>query len=194
MALTINTNIVNDFNGHLLDAKNVKGGYVVVSGQGTDTKENLYEATKVVGTLVYDVTAKQSYRWDGTKWVEEINGGVAEQQIRNLIAGLGLDGKSSGQEIVDNVAKNQIALNGYYIVEPGAIDESGRPVAELIISNVAADEEAGTTKGHLVNDVQNTIYLAGNTDNPKYVSTNASGDILIEDIALKKDIPEMGLS
>lgn len=54
MALTINTNIVNDIDGYLLDAKNVKGGYVVVSGRGADTKENIPASTKVVGALVYD--------------------------------------------------------------------------------------------------------------------------------------------
>ena len=62
MALTINTNIVNDIDGYLLDAKNVKGGYVVVSGRGTDTKENIPASTKVVGTLVYDAYEEKSYR------------------------------------------------------------------------------------------------------------------------------------
>ena len=62
MALTINTNIVNDIDGYLLDAKNVKGCYVVVSGRGTDTKENLQASTKVVGMLVYDSYEEKSYR------------------------------------------------------------------------------------------------------------------------------------
>ena len=62
MALTINTNIVNDIDGYLLDAKNVKGGYVVVSGRGTDTKESIPASTKVVGTLVYDAYEEKSYR------------------------------------------------------------------------------------------------------------------------------------
>ena len=62
MALTINTNIVNDIDGYLLDAKNVKGCYVAVSGRGTDTKENLQASTKVVGMLVYDAYEEKSYR------------------------------------------------------------------------------------------------------------------------------------
>lgn len=191
MALTINTNIINDVDGYLLDAKNVKGGYVVVSGRGSDTKENLYAATKVVGTLVYDAYEGKSYRWDGNVWIEEQGGsagGVSESQIRNLLAGLGLDGHSLNQEIVNNVAKNMIALDGYSIVDPTEVDEEGNPVAELVISNIYTNEEAGITNGHLFNDIQNTIYLAGNTKNPKYVTTDDSGNIKIEDIALKSDI------
>ena len=41
MALKINTNIKNDADGYLLDASSVRGGYVVVSGEGLDTKENI---------------------------------------------------------------------------------------------------------------------------------------------------------
>lgn len=63
MALKINTNIENDLDEYLLDARSVKGGYVVVTGTGTDTKENLPAATLVEGTLVYDSTAKKSYRY-----------------------------------------------------------------------------------------------------------------------------------
>jgi hypothetical protein len=62
MALRINTHIQNDVDGYLLDARNVKGGYVVVSGTGQDLKENLPVKTKVEGTLVYDVAEKKSYR------------------------------------------------------------------------------------------------------------------------------------
>lgn len=197
MALTINTNIINDVDGYLLDAKNVKGGYVVVSGRGSDTKENLYAAIKVVGTLVYDAYKGKSYRWNGNVWIEEQGGsagGVSESQIRNLLAGLGLDGHSLNQEIVNNVAKNMIALDGYSIVDPTEVDEEGNPVAELVISNIYADEEAGITNGHLFNDIQNTIYLAGNTKNPKYISIDANGNTIIEDIALKSDIHEVSLS
>lgn len=63
MALIVNTQIRNDVDGYLLDAKSVKGGYVVVSGQGTDTKENIPEATRVEGTLVYDLKQDKSFRY-----------------------------------------------------------------------------------------------------------------------------------
>ena len=197
MALTINTNIVNDIDGYLLDAKNVKGGYVVVSGRGTDTKENLQASTKVIGTLVYDAYEEKSYRWNGSLWVEEQGGsagGVTETQIRNLLAGLGLDGHSLNKEIISNVSRNVIALDGYSIVDPTEVDSDGNPVAELVISNIAADEEAGITNGHLFNDILNTIYLAGNTKNPKYISVDANGNTVIEDIALKSDIHDEALS
>ena len=197
MALTINTNIVNDIDGYLLDAKNVKGGYVVVSGRGADTKENLQASTKVVGTLVYDAYEEKSYRWNGSLWVEEQGGsagGVTETQIRNLLAGLGLDGHSLDKEIINNVSRNVIALDGYSIVDPTEVDSDGNPIAELVISNIATDEEAGITNGHLFNDILNTIYLAGNTKNPKYISVDAKGNTVIEDIALKSDINDGALS
>lgn len=62
MALRINTHIQNDVDGYLLDASSVKGGYVVVSGKGSDLKENLPAKTKVEGTLVYDAAERKSYR------------------------------------------------------------------------------------------------------------------------------------
>ena len=44
------------------------------------------------------------------------------------------------------------------------------------------------------NDILNTIYLAGNTKNPKYISVDANGNTVIEDIALKSDIHDGALS
>ena len=130
-------------------------------------------------------------------WVEEQGGsagGVNETQIRNLLAGLGLDGHSLDKEIINNVSRNVIALDGYSIVDPTEVDSDGNPVAELVISNIADDEEAGITNGHLFNDILNTIYLAGNTKNPKYISVDARGNTVIEDIALKSDIHDGALS
>ena len=130
-------------------------------------------------------------------WVEEQGGsagGVTEAQIRNLLAGLGLYGHSLDNEIINNVSRNVIALDGYSIVDPTEVDSDGNPIAELVISNIAADKEAGVTNGHLFNDILNTIYLAGNTKNPKYISVDANGNTVIEDIALKSDIHDGALS
>ena len=113
-----------------------------------------------------------------------------------MLAGLGLDGHSLDKEIINNVSRNVIALDGYSIVDPTEVDSDGNPiaVAELVISNIATDEEAGITNGHLFNDILNTIYLAGNTKNPKYISVDAGGNTVIEDIALKSDIHDGALS
>ena len=111
-----------------------------------------------------------------------------------MLAGLGLDGHSLDNEIINNVSRNVIALDGYSIVDPTEVDSDGNPVAELVISNIATDEEAGITNGHLFNDILNTIYLAGNTKNPKYISVDANGNTVIEDIALKSDIHDGALS
>lgn len=51
MALNINTNITNNLDGYLLDAKNVKGTYVVVADR--EALSDLPETTRVVGTLAY---------------------------------------------------------------------------------------------------------------------------------------------
>ena len=51
MALTINTNIKNDADGYLIDAKNVKGGFIVV--EDFDALATIPSACKVEGTLAY---------------------------------------------------------------------------------------------------------------------------------------------
>lgn len=53
MALNINTNITNNLDGYLLDAKNVKGGFVVV--EDWSDVESLPSSTKVTGSLIYVV-------------------------------------------------------------------------------------------------------------------------------------------
>lgn len=71
MALNINTNITNNLDGYLLDAKNVKGTYVVVA----DYSElaNLPSACVVNGTLVYcqsdySIYGAGFYQYNGSIW------------------------------------------------------------------------------------------------------------------------------
>lgn len=59
---------------------------------------------------------------------------------------------------------------------------------EPVIGNVLENESLGTTDGHVFNDTNNTAYVAGNTNNPKYVTEDKDGNIIIQDIALKSDI------
>lgn len=84
MALTVNTNIVNDTDQYLLDAKNVKGTYVVVSG--TTERDNLPTATKVTGTLVFCQSDSTFYRYNGSNWVVENFGveAISEDFINSL--------------------------------------------------------------------------------------------------------------
>lgn len=51
MSLNINTNLTNNLTGYLLDAKNVKGGFIVVSDYSALT--NLPSAVIIDGVLVY---------------------------------------------------------------------------------------------------------------------------------------------
>ena len=67
MALTVNTNIINDTDQYLLDAKNVKGSYVVVGS--TTERDSLPAATTVVGSLCYCTGNSTFYQYNGTSWV-----------------------------------------------------------------------------------------------------------------------------
>lgn len=79
MALNINTNLTNNLNGYLLDAKNVKGTYVVVE-EYSDLAD-LPEACLVEGTLAYvqsdtnyDLNSSL-YRYKGNADWEKVNFG-----------------------------------------------------------------------------------------------------------------------
>ena len=68
MAITINTNFVNDTDGYLLDAKNVKGGYLSV-----DTLANLQSfslGTKEAGSFAYVRENSKFYIYNSTSWQE----------------------------------------------------------------------------------------------------------------------------
>lgn len=182
MALRINTHIQNDVDGYLLDARNVKGGYVVVSGVGQDLKENLPVKTKVEGTLVYDAAEKKSYRWSGTAWVEDSSAaGDIESQVKSLLA--------AGVELI----RGDEVYSGDFYFDKDSIYSKDDVTGEYepVISNVLNDEEKGTTDGHVFNDTLNTAYIAGNTTNPKYITEGADGNAVISDIALKSDIPDV---
>lgn len=72
MALTVNTNIVNDGDKYLLDAKNVKGTFSVISSFDDlkhPTEHTLYP-TQIVGSLVYNTTDSKFYKYNGSTWVE----------------------------------------------------------------------------------------------------------------------------
>ena len=68
MALTINTNIINDADQYLLDAKNVKGTFVVVSD--TTALNNLPTATILNGSLAYCQSNSKFYQNNGSTWVQ----------------------------------------------------------------------------------------------------------------------------
>jgi len=64
MALTINTNIKNDVDGYLLDAKNIKGTYVVV--ENYSDLANLPSATVVIGSLAYVSNDNDFWQYKGS--------------------------------------------------------------------------------------------------------------------------------
>lgn len=66
MAYIVNTNIENQTNGYLLDAKNVKGGYIVVNS--TTERDSLPAATIVNGSLCYCTADSKFYKYNGSTW------------------------------------------------------------------------------------------------------------------------------
>ena len=74
MALTVNTNMKNDADGYLTDAKFIKGTYVVV---GTIAeRDSLYSSTAIPGTLCYVTKNNKTYRKTANGWTEETGGDV----------------------------------------------------------------------------------------------------------------------
>ena len=73
MALTVNTNIINDTDQYLIDAKNVKGTYVVVAT--ATERDSLPAATRMNGSLCYCQEDSKFYQYDGKDWVEKGFGG-----------------------------------------------------------------------------------------------------------------------
>jgi hypothetical protein len=74
MALTVNTNIVNDTDQYLLDAKNVKGTYVVVTN--VTERNALPTATLMKGSLCYCQEDSKFYQYNGSSWTEAKLGGA----------------------------------------------------------------------------------------------------------------------
>jgi hypothetical protein len=68
MALVVNTNIVNDTDQYLLDAKNVKGTYVVVTT--IEERDALPQATILSGSLCYCQSTSKFYQYTGSSWEE----------------------------------------------------------------------------------------------------------------------------
>lgn len=69
MAITMNTNFVNDTDGYLLDAKNVKGGYLIADS--LDNLKGLKLSTIVEGSLAYVKNENKFYMYDGAAWQEK---------------------------------------------------------------------------------------------------------------------------
>ena len=68
MALTINTNIINDTDQYLLDAKNVKGTYTVVADIAA--RDSLPSATIMTGSLCFCQNPGKFYKYNGSEWKE----------------------------------------------------------------------------------------------------------------------------
>ena len=79
--LVVNTHFKNDTDGYLLDAKNVKGGYLSI-----DTLANLQSfslSTKEAGSFAYVRENSKFYIYDGTSWQETKF--YDDTEIKNII-------------------------------------------------------------------------------------------------------------
>ena len=82
MSWTVNTNIINDTNQYLLDAKNVKGTFVVVAS--TAERDALPAATTVSGSLCYCTADSKFYQYNGSSWQEKEFGTNATSDANKL--------------------------------------------------------------------------------------------------------------
>ena len=82
MALIVNTQIRNDTDQHLLDAKNVRGTFVVVTS--TAERDALPAATTVNGSLCYCTADLKFYQYNGSSWQEKEFGTNATNDAYNL--------------------------------------------------------------------------------------------------------------
>lgn len=69
MAYIVNTKIENQTNQYLLDAKNVKGSFVVVAN--INERNELPAATIINGSLCYCTEDSKFYQYNGTTWEEK---------------------------------------------------------------------------------------------------------------------------
>lgn len=129
MALTVNTNIRNDTDQYLLDAKNVKGGYIVVATIAE--RNNLPAATIVKGSLCYCQEDNKFYQYNGENWqipninIMQENNNEAYVKVENgnhAIAlsahtdSRGLYDSTGGQWLVQaNKDNNEVTFKGHSI-------------------------------------------------------------------------------
>lgn len=111
MSLIVNTNMRNDTDGYLTDAKFVKGTYVIVSGIDHDVKEELPSGTKVKGTIVYDANVDKEYRWNGTNWVEEKTGGSGSSDVEVVELAFTSESPTSSMQLDANRLIDEISVS-----------------------------------------------------------------------------------
>lgn len=119
MAINIPTNITNSLDGYLLDAKNVKGTYVVVNNYSD--LANLPNATIVNGSLAYCQNSYSTYsagiyQFNGSTWVfanlnktqatynnlGEIKLGSATQSSQNIETASSIAGRQYPVQVDNN--------------------------------------------------------------------------------------------
>jgi len=188
MALTINTNIINDADQYLLDAKNVKGTYVVVN----DYSElaNLPSATVVNGSLAYCVN---SYTDTNVNPNVTYNAGFY-QRTSNAWNAADLGGKQV--EIIEYNTHNQ-DTGGAYTYIKNLIDNGVTPIIvssgyyytlslsytnNLFFVNTSYVGSVPLTNSSLqVNATMQFILVRNNQTTP----WSQSGTILVENTAWK---------
>ena len=160
MNLNINTNITNNLDGYLLDAKNVKGGFVVV--EDFDALATIPSACKVVGTLAYVQDISGGDIGDTHYWKYTGNGG------RN-----GFESVSIEQEepIIKNIGNtfdvNQTYTFSMNVEEIGRLVNSARILLKVNNTSLISflPDIAFTEDGNMQS---NLVFLY---DNKQYIGT-----------------------
>lgn len=155
MALTINTNIINQTEGgHLIDAKNVKGGYFVVDTSPNNITDTniLPKDTKVSGSLCYCTGDKKFYQYNGSAWVEAklgssisegTNINITEEGKVSLKDDINLTSVTADEIVVGQLSKDDDAFtiqdnsgNAIFQVDADGVTTHGLKTNEIIATKL----------------------------------------------------------
>jgi hypothetical protein len=200
MAYIVNTNIENQTNGYLLDAKSVKGSYIVTAS--TTTRNALPVATIMKGTLCFCQDDGKFYQYNGTdgtntasNWKEASFGaGNTHEHLagRGLTGSLGADNKYTYSANL----KNTTGV-GYEAIVEGSLSDNSRLYAvttdskgNLAVNVPWIEYEVATEdkKGLMSKDDKKNLNTL--TDLLKNDDANTTVDTIREVLDVFKEYPE----
>lgn len=189
MAYIVNTNIENQTNGYLLDAKNVKGGFVVVSS--VEEMNSLPAATIVKGSLCYCTgntnEGAKFYQYNGTTWEEKKFGAVdaatesALGLVKSSTTGTTANRDYNVQVNTDGTMKVNVPWEAYtFNGAVSTIKDSNLIDSRALVSDnkgkVAASSVTSTELGYL-NGVTSSVQTQLNNKTSISVLPNDTGEI-----------------
>lgn len=184
--LVVNVKMVNQYNGHLLDANAVKGTYVALNGT-TEKKEDIPSAVLVDGSLVYDANEDKTYIYKNGQWQVKTEGTAAIGDLAlDEVFIVQSDGKAtinplyrSGYLAVKNiVARNSVDRTNMEVGTRCWV-ESEKKFYKLTLtpSNTKVwedDNQTDSFDGYATADRHGTVSIGAN------LTTNDQGQLIVD--------------